>query len=104
MMKSSNYRNIDFGSGNGVKYRFPEQATLYAKTVLDTFSGEELIAKGLQKSHVDLIAYQWMSNHWHIVLSPQVDGGISAFIGWGTLTHIQRYHAHYRTANFSNGT
>ncbi len=58
---------------------------------------EQLIAEGLEKFPVDLIAYQWMKNHWHMVLSPQVDGGMSAFVGWVTLTHTQRYHAHHRT-------
>ena len=38
---------------------------------------------------VDLIAYQWMKNHWHMVLSPPVDGGMSTFIGWITLTHTR---------------
>ncbi len=52
---------------------------------------ERLIAEGLPKFPVDLIAYQCMSNHWHMVMSPQVDGGMSAFIGWITLTHTQLY-------------
>ena len=63
---------------------------------------ERLIAEGLQKFPVDLIAYQWMSNHWHMVLSPQVDGGMSAFIGWITLTHTQRYHAHHGTTGYGH--
>ena len=58
---------------------------------------EQIIVEGLDKFHVDLIAYQWMKNHWHMVLSPQVDGGMSAFVGWITLTHTQRYHAHHGT-------
>ena len=32
---------------------------------------ERVIWEGLEKYPVDLIAYQWMSNHWHMVLSPQ---------------------------------
>ena len=63
---------------------------------------ERLIVEGLEKFHVDLIAYQWMSNHWHMVLSPQVDGGMSAFIGWVTLTHTQRYHAHHGTVGYGH--
>ncbi|MFC1759026.1 transposase [Planctomycetota bacterium] len=59
---------------------------------------ERLVAEGLEKFPVNLIAYQWMSNHWHMVLSPREDGGMSAFIGWVTLTHTQRYHAHHGTA------
>jgi putative transposase len=63
---------------------------------------ERLIAEGLEKFEVDLIAYQWMNNHWHMVLSPRVDGGMSAFIGWITLTHTQRYHAHHRTTGYGH--
>lgn len=58
---------------------------------------ERLIAEGLEKFPVDLLAYQWMPNHWHMVLRPQVDGGMSAFVGWITLTHTQRFHAHHGT-------
>ena len=63
---------------------------------------ERLIVEGLEQFPVDLIAYQWMSNHWHMVLSPQVDGGMSAFIGWVTLTHTQRYHAHHGTVGYGH--
>ena len=54
---------------------------------------ERLIAEELERFPVDLFAYQWMKNHWHMVLSPRTDGGMSAFIGWVTLTHTQRYYA-----------
>ena len=63
---------------------------------------KRLIAEGLKKFPVDLIADQWMSNHWHMVLSPQLDGGMSAFIGWVTLTHTQRYHAHHGTVGYGH--
>ena len=59
---------------------------------------ERIVAEALKKFSVDLIAYQWMKNHWHMVVSPQVDGGMGAFIGWITLTHTQRYHAYHGTA------
>ena len=63
---------------------------------------ERIIAEGLQKFSVDLIAYQWMNNHWHMVVSPQVDGEMSAFVGWITLTHTQRYHAHHGTTGYGH--
>ena len=37
-----------------------------------------------------------------MVLSPRVDGGMSGFIGWITLTHTQRYHAHHRTTGYGH--
>ncbi len=58
---------------------------------------ERVVGEGMERYAVDLIAYQWMSNHWHMVISPQENGAMSAFLGWVTMTHTQRYHAHYRT-------
>ncbi len=63
---------------------------------------ERIVAEALQKFSVDLIAYQWMENHWHMVLSPRVDGQMSAFLGWITLTHTQRYHAHHGTTGYGH--
>ena len=63
---------------------------------------ERIVAEGLERFAVELYAYQWMPNHWHMVLSPQVDGQMSAFIGWLTLTHTQRYHAHHRTTGYGH--
>jgi len=59
-------------------------------------------AAASSKFPVNLIAYQWMKNHWPMVLSPRVDGGMSAFVGWVTLTHTQRYHAHHGTAGYGH--
>lgn len=39
-----------------------------------------------------------MPNHWHLVLWPQKDGELAAFMRWLTITHTQRHHAHYHTA------
>ena len=63
---------------------------------------ERIVAEALSKFSVDLITYQWMKNHWQMVLSPQNDGGMGAFIHWITLTHTQRYHAHHQTAGDGN--
>ncbi len=56
---------------------------------------ERLIAEGLEMFPVDLIAYQWMKNHWQMVLSPQVDGGMSTFL-W--LDHPDSHAAVSRTS------
>ena len=37
-----------------------------------------------------------------MVVSPQVDGEMSAFVGWITLTHTQRYHAHHGTTGYGH--
>jgi putative transposase len=42
-----------------------------------------------------LLAYCLMPNHWHLVLWPRNDGELPDFLHWLTLTHTQRWHAHY---------
>jgi len=44
-----------------------------------------------------VLAYTLMPNHWHLVLYPKKDGDLSRFVGWVTLTHTQRWHAHRQT-------
>jgi putative transposase len=61
---------------------------------------ERVLSEGLEKFPVDLIAYQWMSNHWHMVISPREDGAMSRFMYWVTMTHTARHHAHWE----ENGT
>jgi putative transposase len=39
-----------------------------------------------------------MPNHWHLVVWPRSDGELSRFVGWLTLTHTQRWHAHRHSA------
>jgi putative transposase len=38
-----------------------------------------------------------MPNHWHLLVWPREDGELSRFVGWLTLTHTQRWHAHRRS-------
>jgi putative transposase len=38
-----------------------------------------------------------MPNHWHLIVWPRKDGELSRAIGWLTLTHTQRWHAHRRS-------
>jgi len=63
---------------------------------------ERVIAEALERSQVDLYSYQWMPNHWHMVVSPRVDGAMSEFFQWVTLTHTQRYHAHHGTTGYGH--
>jgi len=46
---------------------------------------------------VRILAYCLMPNHWHLVLHPAKAGALSRFVGWLTLTHTQRWHAHRHT-------
>ena len=39
-----------------------------------------------------------MPNHWHLILWPEADGELSEFMRLLTVTHTQRWHAHYHSA------
>ncbi len=58
---------------------------------------ERVVAEGLRKYPVDLFCYQWMPNHWHMVLRPREDGAMGRLLYWISMTHSARYHAHYHT-------
>ena len=57
---------------------------------------EGIITEALAIFNVRVYCYCLMPNHWHFVVSPQVDGEMGRFAQWVTLTHTQRYHAHYQ--------
>lgn len=59
---------------------------------------ERILADGLDRYRCQVLAYQLMPNHWHFVLRPTEDGGMSGFLRWVSLTHTMRHHAHYETA------
>ena len=59
---------------------------------------ENVLREALDRVDVQLYSYCLMPNHWHLVVSPQVDGEMGRFGQWLCLTHTQRYHAHYDTA------
>jgi putative transposase len=71
------------------------RATVFHKDD-DYAAFERILGEALQ--HVPglrLLAYCLMPNHWHLVVWPRRDGELSDFGHWLTLTHTQRWHAHY---------
>ena len=58
---------------------------------------ERILAEGLERYACRILAYQLMPSHWHLVLQPTEEGGMSNFLRWVSLTHTMRSHAHYRT-------
>ena len=58
---------------------------------------ETVLLEARERSGMRVLSYCLMPNHWHLVLWPRNDGDLSSFMGWLTLTHTQRWHAHYRT-------
>src|SRR5688572_4722146 len=64
----------------------------------DYLAFERVLEEARERFSMRILAYCIMPNHWHLVLWPRKDGELSAFAGWITLTHTQRYHAHRQTA------
>jgi len=59
---------------------------------------EQILLAAIERYQMRLLAYQVMPNHWHMVLWPREDDDLSRFVGWLTLTHTQRWHAHRQSA------
>ena len=58
---------------------------------------EMLLKKAAEKFDMRVLAYVLMPNHWHMILYPKVDGDLSLFMQWLTLTHTQQYHVWKQT-------
>jgi putative transposase len=55
---------------------------------------ERVLEEAVARERTRLLAYCVMPNHWHLIIWPRKDGELSRFVGWLTLTHTQRWHAH----------
>jgi len=58
---------------------------------------ERILGEARERYDMRVLTYCLMPNHWHLVLWPRHDGDLSRFMGWLTLTHTQRWHAHRGT-------
>ncbi|HWP41498.1 MAG TPA: transposase, partial [Tepidisphaeraceae bacterium] len=57
---------------------------------------EQIIEQVHRRLPTRLLSYCLMPNHWHLVLWPREDGELSEFLRLVTVTHTQRWHAHYQ--------
>jgi putative transposase len=57
-----------------------------------------LLAQAQRRIPLRMLAYCVMPNHWHLLLWPETDEGLSEFMRWLTVTHSQRWHANRGTA------
>lgn len=76
--------------------RANRRATIFHKEQ-DYVAFEQILVEALDRTDLKLFSYCLMPNHWHLVVSPQVDGAMGQFGQWIGLTHTQRYNAHYDT-------
>jgi len=73
------------------------RATIFHKDG-DYAAFEKTLRQAKDWCSVRCLGYCLMPNPWHLVLWPRNDGDLSKFLRWLTVTHTQRYHAHYHTA------
>lgn len=76
--------------------RANRRATIFHKEA-DFEAFEQILTEALERVKLKLFAYCILPNHWHLVVSPEVDGEMGRFGQWLGLTHTQRYNAHYGT-------
>src|SRR5438046_6919652 len=55
---------------------------------------ENVLSQAVERTATRLLAYCVMPNHWHLIVWLRKEGELSRFVGWLTLTHTQRWHAH----------
>jgi putative transposase len=61
----------------------------------DFLAFERVLLLAHRRTPIRILDWCVMPNHWHLVLWPERDGELTAFMRWLTLTHAQRWkHAH----------
>ena len=63
---------------------------------------EKILEEAKDKYEMRILAYCLMPNHWHLILCPKKDGDLNLFMQWLTLTHTQRWHAHYHSVGYGH--
>ena len=60
---------------------------------------ERVLEEAHDREPIRILSYCLMPNHWHLVVWPRLehDDQVSEFMRWLTLTHAQRWHAHFKT-------
>ena len=55
---------------------------------------EQVLRDTLDQSPMRICAYAVMPNHWHLLLCPECDGELTAFMQRLTITHVRRWQEH----------
>jgi len=69
---------------------------IFAKDA-DYAAFERVLRETLARKPMRVLGYLIMPNHWHLVLWPEHDGELAAFMQRLTTTHVRRWHLHRRT-------
>ncbi|MBI2220960.1 MAG: transposase [Acidobacteria bacterium] len=76
-----------------------EKATIFHKPA-DYEAFLSILADGMTRVAIRILAFCLMRNHFHLVLLPSTAYAIPAYMRWTMNVHVRRYRQHYR----SNGT
>ena len=63
---------------------------------------ERAMVQTLETRPMRILAYCPMSNHWHMVLWPQHDGDLGAFMQKLTITHARNWQVHRRRVGYGH--
>lgn len=69
------------------------RARIFGKAA-DYAAFERVMQESLQRVPMRILGYAIMPNHWHLVLWPEHDGDLAAFMQRLTTTHVRRWHLH----------
>ena len=76
--------------------RSVRKATLFRRP-LDYRAFLDVLAAGLERHPIRLVAYCVMPNHFHLVLGPSDPPPVSQLMHWVSSTHARRLHRHRST-------
>jgi len=68
----------------------------------DYFAFERIMEETLETRPMRICAYCLMPNHWHMVLWPEKDGELAAFMQRLTVTHVDRWQRHRDQVGFGH--
>lgn len=63
---------------------------------------ERILQQTLETRPMRIAAYCLMPNHWHLVLWPEHDGDLAAFMQKLTITHVRNWQEHARQVGYGH--
>jgi putative transposase len=72
------------------------RARIFGKEA-DYAAFERAMCETLGRRPMRVLGYLIMPNHWHLVLWPERDGELAAFMHGLTAAHVRRWHVHRKT-------
>jgi putative transposase len=57
----------------------------------------QLLVSAKAKFPVNVLGLCLMPNHFHLVVQPETQAALSAFMQWWMTSHVRRYHQHYQS-------